>query len=70
MGLRGILFEVTAAVGIFFTFGREMSCTGPFSPMDRLRSVDSSSALGSDMALARGSSGVKGNKYTRRVRSS
>lgn len=30
--------------------GREMSCTGPFLPMARSRSVDWSSALGSSMA--------------------
>lgn len=35
---------------ILLGIGRDISWTGPFLPMARLRSVDWSSALGSDMA--------------------
>lgn len=38
---------------VFVTIGREMSCTGPFSPRDSPRREDWSSELGSAMACRR-----------------
>lgn len=42
---------------VLLGIGRGMSCTGPFLPMARSRSVDWSSALGSDMAREAGAFG-------------
>lgn len=48
-GVGFLGFGAAVAVEVLLGTGRAISCTGPFLPMARSRSVDWSSALGSDM---------------------